>query len=381
MIVLGPKDADLNGAPGYWVCGNWRPHTKAPSPSGCGFVTCPFDKCDLVYEYDARRESESMPIDQGWKLVDGESSHWSHDATRGALRYQIPAGASSFWQRVEQASNTPERAVAYALFMMDEVSENNRFSGVDYSVTANASDQTRPRGIRGVWSTKWMYRSLDGSDVFPMVQNIAESELLRVWHRMALDAELTGPDIPNDNVAPRDGGKTIASLDGYINNDPRHRFGYGRPGPAGVVAEFGAMTKAADPLSGWIRNFYASFPGRFLRAGYRAVALGKTTRLRLILCVEAGPLFADGSAVFLVNYTSPSMGMKVSVLPSKPASPVVVDFNSSNAGSMVEAKVELGDLTTGEDIWFTVERLWQQDQDRQRSTVHLLMIIVDDGAS
>jgi hypothetical protein len=226
-----------------------------------------------------------------------------------------------------------------------------------------------------------MYRTLDDADVFPMVQNIAESDLLRVWHRMALDAELTGPDVPNDNVEPRDGGKTIASLDGYINNDPRHRFSYGRRGPAGVVAEFGAKTKTAGQLSGWLRNFHASFPGRFLRTGFRAVALAKTTRLRLVLCVEAGPLFANAPAVFLVNYTSPSLGMRIGLLPSKPATPATVDFNTSNAGTMVEVKVELGDLEPGEDLWFTIERHWQHDNDKQRSTVHLLMVIVEDGTS
>src|SRR5690606_38539134 len=106
---------------------------------------------------------------------------------------------------------------------------------------------------------------------------------------------------------------------------------------------------------GMLRNYYASFPGRFMRAGFRAVALGPRMRLRLVVCVDADPGVEAGSAAFRVRYTSPSLGLRPAELPSQDAPLAVRQFDAANLGRTVEIPVELVKLRPGEELWFTVE--------------------------
>mgnify|MGYP000303674660 FL=1 len=95
MIVLGPLDADLCGAPDYWREGNWRP----PSPQdimagshGLGLMpSIPFDRCDAVLVYDARNLDAPMPRDQGWEER-GDGNAARHEPERGTLLIEADEG-------------------------------------------------------------------------------------------------------------------------------------------------------------------------------------------------------------------------------------------------------------------------------------------------
>jgi hypothetical protein len=369
-------DADLNGAPAYWRTGNWRPNTRRTLVTPCAFTTCPFDKCDLVFEYDARHQKRPMPADQGWKQQGVTGTFWEHDAERGALRFSIPDDVISFWSSDTRVGEPPNRAVGYGLFLVESGKVETRSGGLDF-VTEASLPEGRSRGMRGSWVGGWMYRRLDNGAPIPMVQPTAVRALSDVWHRMALDAELTGPNLPNDEVDSNDGGQTIGSLDSILNNDPRHLFGHGKLASSGVLAKFG-KTDAEGSVNGWIRNYYASFPGRFMRAGFRAVAFGETTLLRFVFCAEAEPEADREPAAFLVRYASPSLGLSATALPSVEAPLAVHEFD---AGRTVEVPVKLTRLVRGEELWFTIERAWKNDKDRLRSTLHLLMVIVQDAGS
>ncbi len=379
MIVLGPMDANLNGAPPYWRTVNWRPYTRAAAPANACLPTLPFDKCDLVYEYDARIPKAPLPADQGWSREGGADSDWVHDPARGVLRFSIKEGVS-FWIREEKAGRiTPDRAVARGLFLIQQDSGNTRQGGLDFVVEASR-DEGRTRGMRANWTNRFLYRSLDGGNFLKVSQPSAEPTLLRAWHQMALDAELSGADVNIDGIEKDDGGKTIGSLDGLINNDNRNAFGYGKGGSPLTRAVFG-KTDGPGPVEGLLRNFYASYSGRFLRASFRAITLGKRTRLRFVFCVDADPGFEPGSAVFRVRYATPSQGLRPAELPSRNAPLAIRQFDAANVGRTVEVPVDLGKrMKAGEELWFTLERDWRHEADKLRATVHLLQVIVEEGS-
>lgn len=378
MIVLGPMNADLNGAPPYWRTGNWRPYTLTEAPSGCVFTTVPFDKCDLVFEYDARLPKTPLPEDQGWKLSNGSPDNWKHEPERGTLRFSFKDDSSSFWSRIEKRETMPDRAVAYGLFRIERDSGTEKRGGLDFVVEANPPNG-RSRGMRANWTNRFLYRPLDNANSFPIAQPAAEPTLLNAWHRLGLDAELMGPKVRGEDVEEDDGGKTIGSLDGLINNDDRRAFRYGPAAGPQARAVFG-KTDPGGPLEGEIRNFVGSFPGRFMRAGFRAVALGNRTRLRFIFCADPGARDEPGSAAFLVRYATPRLGLRPASLPLNEAPRAIRQFDASNIHRTVEVPVDLANLTAGEELWFTIERDWRHEGDKLRATVHLLMVIIEEVA-
>ncbi len=312
MIVLGPMDANLNGAPPYWRTVNWRPYTRAAAPANACLPTLPFDKCDLVYEYDARIPKAPLPADQGWSREGGADSDWVHDPARGVLRFSIKEGVS-FWIREEKAGRiTPDRAVACGLFLIQQDSGNTRQGGLDFVVEASR-DEGRTRGMRANWTNRFLYRSLDGGNFLKVSQPSAEPTLLRAWHQMALDAELSGADVNIDGIEKDDGGKTIGSLDGLINNDNRNAFGYGKggspltravlgktDGPGSrrrAVAEFLCVVLRTFPA----RELSSDHPGQADPAALR-VLRGRRPRIRARQRRVSGPLrhaqsgFAPGRA-------------------------------------------------------------------------------------
>ncbi|MBI1356589.1 MAG: hypothetical protein GC160_19790 [Acidobacteria bacterium] len=379
MIVLGPMDADLNGAPHYWRTANWRPYTREPAPANAFLPTVPFDKCDLVYEYDARFTKTPTPADQGWKLNGGSESDWKHDPQRGVLGFRIKEGAS-FWNREDKHETlAPERAAAYGLFLLVRDSGDAKQGGLDFVVEASRNED-RTRGMRANWTDRFLYRSLDDADSIAVVQPSAEPRLLQAWNRLALDAELVGADINLDGVEKDDGGKTIGSLDDLINNDDRRAFRYGKGSGRLTRATFG-KTDRNGPLEGFLRNFCASYPGRFVRAGFRAAAPAERTRLRFVFCVDADRGFEPASAVFRVRYAAPSVGLRPQQIPTEEAPLAIRQFDAANVGRTVEVPVDVGKLEAGEELWFTLERDWSHEADKLRSTVHLLQVIVEEGSS
>jgi|GEM_PF-3177903 len=374
MIVLGPCDADLGGAPVYWREGFWRPDTLMRGPETCAFTSIPFDKCDIVFEYDARRPDRPMPTDQGWKPAGADDGIWKHDPLHGVLSFDPGDETPSFWQAAADIELTPDRGTAYGLFRITRPAAELPDGGLDFIFQAPAREG-RTRGMRGCYSSLWHWRALDASDVRPIIRAAAEPEIEQVWHGFGMDAELTGRETTLDNFDLDDGGKTIGSLDRLISNEDRRFFLYGPLDVRVPMASFG-LTDKNTRVAGGVRNYIAAFPGTFLRPAFRAIAPGEKTRLRLIFCRAPGE--DEGAAIFQVRYTAPSLGMRDNALPDKDAPPAALAFDPGAPGALVEIAVPLDGVKSGEPIWFTVERDWRSDEDKLRATAHLLSIIVEE---
>lgn len=374
MIVLGPRDADLGGAPDHWREGNWRPDTLIRGPRTCSFTSIPFDKCDEVLEYDGRRPEQPMPSDQNWELQsDDATGSWQHDPVHGVLRFRTDGNTPSFWQREGEREGVFNRAAAYGMFLMERAANEPLEGGLNFLFQASP-DEGRTRGMRGVYSSLWHWRALDSNDISSVIRRAAEPSMEQVWHRFAMDAELVGASIDLDDIDSNDGGKTIGSLDSLISNEDRRFFGYSESGNQLPMAVFG-MTDARTAVSGMVRNYVASFPGRFLRPAFRSTALTEITRLRLVFCRAASE--DERPAVFSVRYTAPSVGMRDNTLPNIEAPSELLIFDPGRPRELVEISFQLERLRPGEPVWFTVERDWRSEEDQMRDTVHLLSAILE----
>lgn len=374
MIVLGPRDADLGGAPDYWREGFWRPDTLFRGPQTCAFTSIPFDKCDAVLEYDARLPGRPMPQDQGWDFVGGDEGIWKHNSEHGVLDFRPEGSTPSFWQSASERSEFPDRGAAYGLFAITQPAREQRGGGLDFLFQVPPREG-RTRGMRGCFSTLWHWRSLDGANARPIMKSAAEPGIENVWHRFGMDAELTGRGIDEDGFDRDDGGKTIGSLDGLISNEDRRFFLYSGSDRGVPEAVFG-LTDEGTPMAGMVRNYVVSFPGVFLRPAFRAIAPAVNTRLRLVFCRSAGE--DDRAAIFQIRYTAPSMGMRDNVLPEKEAPLAGLKFDPGAPGALAEIAVPFEGVLAGEPIWFTVERAWQNDEDQFRGTAHLLSLILEE---
>jgi len=373
MIVLGPRDADLGGAPEYWREGNWRPDTLQRVSNICNFNSIPFDKCDIVLEYDARRPEQPMPADQGWELAEGREGVWRHDALHGVLRFELEDDRS-FWRFTGHSEGPFNRGAAYGLFLISQSAVESTEGGLDFVFQA-APEGGRIRGMRGCYSSLWHWRSLDSIHQRPILKAAPEPEITQVWHSFGMDAELLGEEIDEEEDTDRnDGGKTIGSLDGLISNENRRFFGYSEDDNPEPVGMFGFLD-GAQRMSGMIRNYVASFPGRFIRPAFRTTALSEVTLLRLVFCLSPGG--DEEAAIMQVRYSTLSLGMRDNVLPDVEANLSAVKFDPANPGEVAEITVALEGLRPGEPIWFTVERDWRNPEDQQRGTLHLLSVIVE----
>jgi len=371
MIVLGPRDADLGGAPDHWREGNWRPDTLDRGPQTRVFTSIPFDKCDVVLEYDARRPERPTPEDQGWRL-EGDNGIWSHDPLGGVLRFRSDSN-QSFWSQQGDTEQPFDRGAAYGLFQIARPAREPSEPGLDFLFHASPEDG-RLRGMRGCFSSLWHWRALEGGGIRLVVRAAAEPEILQVWHDFGMDAELMGARINQDNFDRDDGGTTIGNIGAILSNEDRRFFGYPQRDDPRPFAAFG-LVDSFNGMSGAVRNYIASFPGRFLRPAFRATALSETTLLRFVFV--AGASRSDEPAIFRVHYTSPSLGMRDVALPDREAALNGVRFDPGTPGALAEMTVPLEGLRTGEPIWFTIERDWANRDDLLRDTVHLLSIIME----
>jgi hypothetical protein len=388
MIVLGPMNADLGGAPAYWRQGNWRPpgvDRQTEQGSLALTTSIPFDRCDLVLEYDARDLKRPLPGDQGWDLK-SSGGEPMHEAELGALRFDVPEGEILFFSGETRIrlENIPEYAVFYVLFTREDdrraEQEDRREDAtiIGWDAQILLKRQREPfRGLRATWGDRFLYRELgNGTAAKQIDASVPHDTLTEVWHSAAIDGQMRGIRSRRDSPFPDDGGKTIGSLDHLINNEDRAFFGaeQSAAGPARFVARFG-KTDPRGTYRGRIRRFVASAPGRRICAEFRAAAPGKSVRVRLILYADIPEDGTEGSAAFTIRYASGA-----SVRPNEiPRDEVTISrqFDATNFHRIVEAAVDLRPFTAGAPFWFSVERDWQNRSDTLTSTVHLLQVILE----
>ena len=376
MIVLGPMDADLNGAPSYWREGNWRPrnltHTDTPNqPSSGSIRTVPFDKCRMVHEYDARFSTLPLPSDQGWTPAPASPTQWVHEAGQGTLKFDFTSGQTGVWSKEStsgQLTANPLFVVAYSRFMVEQSTTVLITGGLDFLVVGTRSGGAYA-GMRALWDTRFHYVTLSTSSKDVDTSEPID-ELLGVWHRMALDANLDGSS---------DNAKTIGSLDDAPNYDPRDFFGtLTGPGFSALKGRFG-KENSTGVLKGRIRNFVTSAPGRFIRAWFRAAAPATGVQIRLILTADVAA--AAGNGVFKIRYGSPSLGTQPYEVPANVTIDRSLQWTSTPTSNFNKVRELAFPLThtfvAAEPLWFTVERVWDSTSDTLDSTVHLLQVIVE----
>jgi hypothetical protein len=391
MIVLGADDADLGGAPPYWRSLDWRP----PGPDREAFrrtlaavPSIPFDRCAVVHRYDATVAERPLPDDQGWKTVGGTPVH---DPDHGVLRIDAGAG-EELWFRADAGApgaELPDSAVLWALFAVegpgrDERGEggDERPVGIDFEVLASRAGEPS-RGLRASWGSRFLWRSVGtGQRVRRIAATVPHDTLTEAWHGAAIDGRLAGlksvtGDGPRDDVPLRDdGGMTIGSLDGLINNDPRAFFGTAGGGDdrGHFSARFG-KTDREGGCRALVRRVVASAPGRWLAAEFRAAAPGRAVRLRLVLYADLPADGEGGAAAFLIRYAAGG-----DIRPNERAVDAVTisrQFDRASAHRIVEAAVDLRPFRAGAPLWFSVERDVGNDSDRLDATVHLLQVILE----
>jgi len=385
MFVLSALDADINGAPAFWVEGNWKPGSNIGDAPAGSIPSVPFDKCDVVHEYDARLGT--LPNLQGWTPSGSgfSAGHYNMLGTR-ALSIDTQGNNQSFWRRDTQIAR-PARIAAYAVFSIDEVESGSEAGeGFDMVVEANTGGDEF-KGLRAAWGDPG---SLDGSpaefqyiplesptlgDDFKNIKSTQPIDQIRsVWHRMSLQGKF---DIT----------KTIESLDDSINYEELTFFGDSEadgPSLATFRADFGA-TKSPGPVVGRLRNFVASGPGRFIRAWFRAFALSTNPKLRLVLVADALPAGETATQVeFRVRYQTladlddpfamPVNAKIATVNITSPEQVFILEFTLDNTG--LEAGSGTDPIDASHPLRFTVERTNSTANDPRRSTVHLLQVIL-----
>ncbi len=385
MIVFGPNDADLNGAPDHWRRGNWRPRnadTAAEQADTGSITSIPLDWCDKVLEYDARfggvpgdGTSGTQPAAPGvsWTHATGavDPAQWFiEDATTPrALRFNLPVNQARFFTAEATLTANPIRAAAYGVAMVDSFGGNDADEGFELRLLANQTGNAL-QGARGVFADKFRYVKLD----LQTSQNINSTQpvdqIFRVWHEVAFDANVT-PSGTDD--------KTINSLDNRLNYDDRTFFGsVSFSGTNKLVATFGKRTSTDGPVSGRLRNFVVSAPGRFIRAGFRGFATQATMRLRLVLVADTfqpGP--TNNQVSLRVRFASRAAGSNPFAVP---ATQLTVGPLTLSPNQVTIAQIDLPGLFAFEPVWFTVERQFGVANET-RGTVHLMEVILMEAGS
>lgn len=376
MIILGPEDADLNGAPSYYRTGNWRPRTATSTEQkDTGSIpSIPFDWCEKVLEYDVRfggKPDDATTQPTTWVFQSGgagSTGDWTVEDTGAAraLRFNVGSGNASYWEKEETLVAHPDRVAGYAVFMVDSFgTSSNVEAGFDLRVLGSENSSTF-RGARGVWTQDFNYVKVGTTEITDVATTVPIDDVTAVWHRVAFDAPVVGGD------------KAINALDDQINYDSKSFFGSVSGTGTKIAARFGKTVSGGtnDALQGRIRNFVASAPGRFVRAWFRSFASSATMSLRLVLVSDAFlPTGSDNGATFKVRYASRATGSNPFAVPN-PSPPLTGNVTFTTANTVQILTLSLTGLTANEPFWFTVERVFGAVSPETHGTVHLLQAIL-----
>lgn len=341
MQVLGPKDADLNGAPRLWLRGFNAVEPDAPQPAGAATQTIPFDKCIAVAEYDAR--FGTLPGDQGWTYVGTSTVDDYSLIDGGALRAELPSGDTSYWEQIISLDDFPPSLHAYMVTMRK--SGSGRFDLLGY---ANI-DNNDHFGVRMALSTdEAQAREITGGSG----NTVLDAATPFGWHELGGSVEETGIEVA------------------WINDQMRNVAIFGQLVAATatrMVARFGGLN--STEMNAYVRNVAVSVGGRYIRAGFTGIAITTAPTLRFYFSREARAT-TDLVARFRLRYgqgTNPYANPSTTALFSVPV---------PTANTLLEIPVGLSGLTAGAPFWFQVERAWDEGEDVFEGTVHLHNVTV-----
>jgi hypothetical protein len=351
VIVLNPTDADLGGAPLFWVERDYRSGTIASQTNTGAVRGIPFDRCEAVVEYDAR--FGTLPAAQGFSFIGtGVDTDWAL-LSGGSLRGLTPgSGATGYWRKDVVLPAIEGRVNAYARYaVQDNVGGDATANGLNFV------GMVAPGGAAAWEGVRWRLRDaasplkavfLDGSsDAALFIPGVFGS----AWRQDTFQSHFADDRaiVFSDNIPTETGAAGIFSTLA------------GGPASPTIRAEFGDILGSG--ITALVRNFVVSTPGRFIRAWYRAYATVTNPMVRLYVSSD---LDSSGETLarFLVRYGSADPF-------AVPGSTVSGTVSFPTRNTVFELPLQLAGLTANQPFWFTVERELGHVDDRTEATVWL----------
>ncbi len=358
LVVIDLTAADLNGTPAFWRGVDWRPDVfPVPAPGGRELEGIPFDRTRLLLEYDAR--FGTLPADQGWTPNSREGAALYRLDGRGGLQFQIAGQPAFFTAEVGLLEESLVQVHAYVGIVLEQIPDaaERGFDGFEQRVEASASGAPF-RGMRADWVRirdrhVFHYLTLDGASILGSAEPAAEAR--RVWHELSLQGDFRAD-------------RTLLTLDGKIDEIDLDRFGASRDGGRrpSLRAVFGSRRQKGG-ISGRLRNFVVSSPGRYIRAWMRAESPAISPLLRLGFLAPAG---ASGGARFRVRYDRMKDGEPVTI-PIRMAE-ATLDLDPSAPHREAILEIPLKGVRAKDPVILTIERDPRHRSDTLATSVRLV---------
>ena len=131
-----------------------------------------------------------------------------------------------------------------------------------------------------------------------------------------------------------------------------------------IKAVFGDVTGAG--VDAYVRNVVVSAPGRFIRAGFVAIAASANPTLRFFFSREAYTSPSSTTARFTVRY-----GQGTDPYDGNEYDEETFSAPLGTANHLYEIPVALSGLTARSPFWFQIHRAWDDAADGFEGTVHL----------
>lgn len=350
-MILSPNDADIGGAPRQWLTGS-RLSTYSGQPAGPGQVSIPFDKCNVVIDYDAR--DGVFPDAQGWtRFGAGSPAAWSL-TPGGALALQATAPDINFYEKAVTTAAAPTKVYAYTTVLSEDIPSGAVGSGFE-AQAVYAAVASPYQGVRLNFRDNTVY--------YTELSGLAESSFIpfpvpSVWASVGGAVETGGKEVVYQSLSILD----------FVTFDP------GVFGSAGLSAanelrvRFGHVSGSLS-FTAYLRSFIAA-DGRFIRARFHTAAPVSAPKLRLYLTSDSNGSVGK-TARFKVNYGL-ATGSPGGPLPLSVSGTV----NMVSANTVYELPLVLPGLATNAPVWISLERDWSHPDDQLDATVHFLQATV-----
>jgi len=345
-----PHEADLNGLPPIVVEENLRAANPVSQPGTSAISTIPFDKCDVVIEYDAR--FGQLPLAAGFT---GFGSGGVYTLIDGGVLSITTTVADAFLKEVTLGSAFTEIHL-YAQVRTDSSSVVSDEKGFGLLADGAPGASANYHGIKMRSRAGLLnMQTLTGSTLHD-VTSPPPSAWVTFYAGLKIGASegvlaipiLTGPVAPSN-------------------------WGSGEPGGASPTFRMAFGDFEGSTLQSYLRNIVASIGGRFVRAFFRSYASAAAPVLRLSFSgdADAGP----GTTVrFRVRYGSLGPGTNPYNLGSATIVEATANFSAKNV--IVEVPFQLSGLVANAPFWFSVERAWENINDTMPGTAHLIAATV-----
>ncbi len=333
--VLLPRDADLNGAPVPWLRSAAATTPVAAQPAMAPNETIPFDKWTSFIEYDAR--AGTLPVDQGWTYAgSGDVSDYALVPASGLL---AETATDSYWTRAVSLSAHPSEIHSYMVALRKDLPTSG--NGLELLALGTTSGTNRFGARLGMRQNEIRAVELSGTAGTALYEDYP------------LGWEAFGGSAGPERVA------WYEERGRLVNFAPP--LALASTGPE-MLVRFGDL--AGDGIEAVIRNVVCSVGGRYIRAGFAAMALGADPVLRFYFSREVRSTTSTTS-YFKVRYTQ--------ALNPYAAESTVVQFAvaAPNPNQLVEVPVQLSGLAAKQPVRFSLERVCTNGYDTFPGTMHL----------